>query len=259
MNMARVGSWLALASLAAWMATGCSSRDQELRRLDGRHFIAESVSGKDLVPGTEIRLSFDDGQVSLNAGCNSMSGPYRLEDGALHVDGFGMTAIGCDAPRHAQDDWLAQLLSDRPELELDEPRLTLRSSDVTVVFLDREMASPDRPLVGTRWIGNGIGDGSAVSFGSGSETITVSFGADGEFEVFTGCVNGAGTYSASETEISFEAIGYDDEVCSDPRLSGLSVQVMQVLDGSTLEYELEERNLELHHASGRALFFRADD
>jgi heat shock protein HslJ len=255
----RVGTWLALASIAAWTAAGCSSRDQELRRLDGRQFIAESVSGKELVPGTEIRLSFRDGQVSLSAGCNSMSGPYRLEDGVLRVDSFGMTAIGCDAPRHAQDEWLAELLSTRPELELDEPRLTLRSGDVTLVFLDREMASPDRPLVGTRWIGNGFSDGKIVSFGSASDLVTVGFGADGEFEVFTGCVNGTGTYSASATEISFEAIGYDDSVCVDPQLSGLSAQVMLVLDSSTLEYELEERNLQLHHASGRTLLFRADE
>jgi heat shock protein HslJ len=120
------------------------------------------------------------------------------------------------------------------------------------------MASPDRPLLGTLWLGSGMGDGNVVSLEPGSDQITLRFGADGVLEVFTGCVNGVGTYSASDTEISFEAIGYDDAECADSRLVGLSKQVMQVLDGSTLEYAIEERNLELHHRSGRIMFLRAE-
>jgi len=257
--MSRFSIRVALFAALGACAWGCSSRERELRELDGRTFIAQSVVGRELVAGTEVRLSFRAGEVSVGAGCNSMSGAYRIEDDVLRVDGVGMTAIGCDAPRHAQDQWLAELLTAGPAIELDDPQLTLRSDDVTVVFLDREMASPDRPLVGTRWIGNGVGDADAISFGPGGEKVTVSFGADDGFEVFTGCVNGVGTYSASASEISFDAIGYDDSLCADSRLSGLNTQVMQVLDGSPLAYEIEESNLELHHGSGRALFFRSAD
>jgi heat shock protein HslJ len=250
-------SCIAMVCFAMLTAWACTSRETRLRLLDGRNFIAESVDGRELIAGTEVRLSFDDGQVNVHAGCNHMSGPYEIDDGVLRVEGIGMTAIGCDAPRMAQDAWLFELLIADPELDFEDPRLTLRGDEVTLVFLDREMASPDRPLVGTRWIGNG--DGAGISFGPGGEQVTVGFGTDDDFEVFTGCVNGTGTFSAGETEITFDAIGYDDSVCTDTRLGGLSLQVMQVLDGSTLQYEIEERNLELHHSSGRALFFRASE
>jgi heat shock protein HslJ len=249
--------WMVAAALAVW---GCSDRGKELRDLDGREFIAQTVTGRELVAGTEIRMSFRDESVSVHAGCNSMFGMYSIEDGVLRVDGVGSTAIGCDGPRHAQDEWVSELLVGRPKIALEGPRLTLTGDGVKLVMLDREMASPDRPLVGTNWIGNGIGDEVAISFSPGASQVTVSFADDGGFEVFTSCRQGTGTFTTEGTTIQFEGLVYEDGIdCSStPAGPGVDMQVAFVLDGSDVEFEIEESNLTLKRA-GKLLLFRADE
>ncbi len=80
--------------------------------LESRTFLSTHVQGHDLVAGTHVRLSFKDGQVRINAGCNLMSGAYQIVNGRLVV---GDT-------------------------------LTLRNGDITMTLKDREVVDPDRPL-----------------------------------------------------------------------------------------------------------------
>ena len=211
----RHAGWLALLGvLGSGGAAGCAEREKELQNLDGRMFLSESVRGKTLVPKTRIRINFDDAGIHVSAGCNQLFGDYRIEDGVLIVDGLGSTAIGCDAERVAQDTWLSDLLTGRPEIELDGPRLRLSQDVLELVLLDVEMASPDLPLVGTPWQGNGFGDGQAIGFGPGAELVSVQFDEDGEVTIFTACRNGTGRFSADDTMIEFEQLKYDDTPCS---------------------------------------------
>ena len=46
-----------------------------------------------------------------------------------------------------------------PTLELADPQLVMSTADVQLHLLDRKIAIPDRPLVGTQWLGNGFSDG----------------------------------------------------------------------------------------------------
>src|SRR5262245_14958402 len=52
--------------------------------LDGRTFLSTTVTeqGKDraLVSGTRVSLTFQEGRVGANAGCNSMSGEFSIID-----------------------------------------------------------------------------------------------------------------------------------------------------------------------------------
>jgi heat shock protein HslJ len=135
-------------------------------RLEGREFLATSVEGRTLVSGTQIRVSFDDDQIGASAGCNSLGAPYEVVDGRLVVKGSGMatTDMGCDPQRHAQDAWLATLLQSKPRLDLDADSLTVTAADAVLHLLDRAVADPDRPLVGTRWrVDTVLRDGSASS------------------------------------------------------------------------------------------------
>ena len=120
--------------------------------LDGRTFLSVSVteSGSDrpLVPGTGIRLSFGDARLVASAGCNTLGGTYRLVDGRLVTDGLATTDIGCDGPRHAQDEWLASVLAGGPIVRLSDDALELDSGSVVIRFVDREVADADVPLLG---------------------------------------------------------------------------------------------------------------
>src|SRR5690606_5306551 len=43
-------------------------------QLAGRTFLSTAATGRDLVPGSTLTLSFEDGNVGANAGCNHMGG-----------------------------------------------------------------------------------------------------------------------------------------------------------------------------------------
>jgi heat shock protein HslJ len=226
--------------------------------LSGRTFVSESLEGRELVPGTEIRVSFDNGEISAYAGCNSMSGAYEFDGYALIVNSMSTTEIGCEAALHDQDEWLSGFLRARPTTMLEEPRLTMSTEREILTLLVREVASPDRELVGTHWVGSGIGDGASVSFGPASTLVTIDFGTDGTVAAFTGCESGSGGFAAGETTIGFTDLTFDGAACPDPSLEEQSDQVLFVLDGSEVSYRIEEAELRIERA-GRTLYFSAEE
>lgn len=248
---------VALVAFFGASAFGCGERAKELRDLDGREFLSESVEGRTLVENTQIRLRFEDKNVSASAGCNSLSGRYRIEDDVLVVDGLGGTAIGCNAELHAQDSWLNDLLTEGPTIELEGSRLVVTGSDVTLVLLDREMASPDRALRGTLWKGNGFGDSGGVTFAPGGDAVSLRFdtGANEQVHVFTGCRSGIGHFVATDETIEIEQFVYDQVTCTGPA-GTVDMAVAGTLDDGVLEYEIEERSLTLTK-NGRLLLFRS--
>jgi len=229
-----------------------------MSRLDGRTFLSTSVEGHVLVAGTAIRLGFGEGELGASAGCNSMGGPYRIDGGVLRMSGLSMTLVGCDDALHAQEDWVAALLTSSPTVTLQEPELTLRSDGNAVTFLDREIASPDRPLTGTRWTGAGAGNAEVVIGGPGWGAVTLGFDATGSVAVFTACEEGTGRYAAGPDTITFEALSYDGAPCADPDLQSVSDAVVAVLGGSPVSYYIEEAELTLESGTS-SLYFFADE
>lgn len=112
--------------------------------LDGRSFVADEVSGHDLVEGTTVRVSFEDG-MAVNAGCNTMFGAYTVEseDGAAVIrweDEPGATMMGCVGGLADQDTWLAELFADgvtvEPAEDGGEADLILTAGDVRMDFAE---------------------------------------------------------------------------------------------------------------------------
>ena len=46
-------------------------------------YVSTEVTGYDLVADSQIRLTFEDGNLSVNAGCNTMFAPYELTEDSL--------------------------------------------------------------------------------------------------------------------------------------------------------------------------------
>lgn len=93
--------------------------------LDGRTFTGDEVTGHDLVAGSALDVSFDDGNVSVQGGCNRLFGAYSIEDGRLRAPQLASTMMACDQPLMDQDQWLAGFLGDGPRITLDGAALTL--------------------------------------------------------------------------------------------------------------------------------------
>ncbi len=231
--------------------------------LAGHVFLAQSATddGEDhaFVDGTTPSLRFrEGGKIGASAGCNSLDGSYALEDGRLVVTNAGWTEIGCEPELAAQENWYFDFLQSEPALERSGDAFTL-SGDVTVIeYLDKEIATPDRELVGPVWTVDTLVDGDTASSADWSEPATLRFTGDGEVEVTTGCNTGTGGYAVAGEEITFDGVAVTEEACADPLQQELEDGVLMVLhhDGPvTLEIDANRMWLE---AAGAGLGLTAD-
>lgn len=220
--------------------------------VEGRTFLSTGLEGRPLVAGSTVRLTFQNGGVSANAGCNSMGGPYRIEGDRLIADELATTEMACDPALMEQDRWLADLLGGAT-ITLDGDTLTMENGTVRLTLVDREVADPDRPLIGTRWLVDGLISGGAVSSVPAGVIAALTF-SDGRVEVEAGCNTGGGTATVTDTTIGFGPIGLTKMACA-PEAMVVEGAVVAVLSG-TVEYTIEAGALTLT-AGGIGLMLRA--
>ena len=231
----------------------------------GRTFLSTGVTEdgnpRPLVEGTQIRLTFDEDKSGFgaHAGCNSMGGTARVEDGHLLVGDLATTEMGCDEPRHAQDEWLARFLGGRPALTLNGPDMVLAGGGTEIRLSDREVADPDRPLRGTRWVVDGLISGDAVSsVPQGAEAFIVfSESEQNGFGGNTGCNGMGGKAVVAESTIDFAEVITTKMFCEGER-GDLERAVIEVLDGE-VAYKVEADRLTLNHPSGKGLMLKAQE
>ena len=225
-------------------------------QLDGRTFRGADVTGHDLVGGTEVALTFQDGQLSANAGCNTSTGAFTLEGGVLRTEGErATTMMGCPPDLEAQDQWLAEFLSDGAEASLDGDVLTLTAGEVAMVL---SAAGEDAlPLTGTTWVLDSIIEGETASnVPAGSEPPTILIGEDAMAELFTGCnTGGASVAVTGDDALSFGPIRLTKKMCDEAAMS-LESTVLAVLESTPKFTITGERGLTLTAADGTALEFR---
>lgn len=208
-----------------------------------RQFLLESADGYTPVGGTTISVSFSDEGFGFSAGCNSHFGEYTLCDGKLCISGLGSTEMGCDPDRHAQDEWLADFFTSSPRIDLEGDQLTFTGADATLVFLDREVANPDRPLTGRVWTVDTIIDGGAASNIPLGTPPTLEFSDDGTLDVFSGCNDLVFSYELTGAEITLSLVSATRTACTGPE-GEMSAHVSEVLTG-TVTFEIEAQRLTL--------------
>ncbi len=226
--------------------------------LDGRAFLSTSVTdrGADrpLVDGTQIRISFDDGQVGASAGCNTLGGTYRIENGVLVFEGGGMTEMGCDDARHAQDDWLAEFLGSRPTITQSGSELQLASEGTVITLQDSRVAEPDLPLTGTTWTVDSLISGDAVSSVPDGAEATFTFTDDGRVEVNTGCNQGSGRFEVTNGSLRFVDVAVTEMACEGPG-GQLEAAVLPLLGADEVSWAIDAGTLTLM-AGNRGLALR---
>ena len=196
--------------------------------LAGRQFLSTGVT-KDgapfaLVAGSRIRLTFDEGRLSANAGCNTIGGNLTIDGNRLVFSGGEMTEMACQEPLMAQDNWLVAFLGSGPTFALSGNDLTLTSGTTVVMLLDREVAEPDQPLVGPTWSLTSIISGDAVSSVPVGVSAAITFNADGTFAMDDGCNSGGGKYV-----VDGDAIHFSEVVTTDMACGGAAGQVEQAV------------------------------
>jgi heat shock protein HslJ len=229
-------------------------------RLDGRAFLSTSVTEgggpRDLVPGTRIRISFSAGNLGARAGCNALGGAFRLDGGRLVVDSLSTTDMGCDQPLMDQDTWLARFLTAGPALVLAGNDLTLAGGGTTIVLLDRRIADPDRPLVGTVWRVEALMAGQATESLPSDAPARLTFGADGRLAIETGCNTGEAAFVVDGGSISITGIGLTKKACPGPHAEQ-ETAIVSVLRADRLAVTIEASSLILS-AGERGLGLRVE-
>jgi heat shock protein HslJ len=226
--------------------------------LDGRSFVGDQVTGHDLVAGTTVRLSFEDGRVRAQAGCNHLAGKARLDKGVLVVGDLSTTEMGCSRQLMDQDAWVAAFLTSRPEASVDAARLVLATDEVTMELADQAaLRSADPiPLEGTTWLLESIlagsGDDGVASSVPGERPPSVRIDG-GRITVFTGCNHGSGMVDVGATTLTVSKLGLTRMACPDsPERT-----VLAMLDGE-VGYVQDYDTLTLTASDGESgLQFRA--
>lgn len=110
--------------LGASLALGaCGSESADLA---GKTFTSTEVRGHELVEGSTITLTFEDGRISANAGCNTLNGSATWDGDTLEVaEPLASTMMACDEALMEQDQWLSEYLTSSPALEVDGDTMTL--------------------------------------------------------------------------------------------------------------------------------------
>lgn len=202
-----------------------------VNELDGA-FVSSEVTGYDLVPDSELTLTFDGDTLAVNAGCNTMTTTYSLTDSVLKWTGTpAATMMGCDEALTAQDAWITGLLTKGMAAEgIDGgASLTLTSGDVTIT-LDGVAASP---LTGTTWTLTSTIANDAVSSipaSTESDPPTLTIDEEGTVGVFAGCNRGSATVDITDTTLTFSPIALTKMACTGDA-GTLETQVTTVLDG----------------------------
>jgi heat shock protein HslJ len=229
--------------------------------LAGRTFVATDVQEngqpRPLVEGTELAVSFDEGGISISAGCNSMSGAAVISDDTIEAGDLVTTEMGCDPPRHAQDDWVANLFATGVDYTLIGNELVVTLDGTVITLVDEAVASPDRPLEETVWQLDGLVDGDAVSSLPVGTAATAVF-ADGEVVIENeGCNRARGPAEIAGSEITIGPLMMTKMGC-EPDPTTVEQALTKALDG-TVTYTIDAGSLSITNPNGAGLTFFAGD
>jgi len=225
--------------------------------LTGRTFLSTTVTengaARPLVAGTTVSLWVtDDGRLVANAGCNTMQGPVDTSGGRLSAADLSMTEMGCDAARHAQDDWVAKLLGAEPSWRLAGDTLTVESGTTTITLRDKKAVQPDLALEGRRWQLDTIVTGDTASHGDVYRKAFLEF-ADGRVTGSTGCNRLFGPATLDGHTITFGAIGTTRMACGS-ELAPVEAAVVATLRGK-VTFTVDGTSLSLKRDNSHALTF----
>ena len=160
------------------------------------------------------------------------------------------TDMACDQPRMDQDAAMAAFVASSPDVTLLDDVLTLSSADITLTLTDREVADPDRPLVGTSWTADTLIAGDAVSTLPTGATATLAV-ADGLAAVSTGCNSGSAPVTITYDTITFGPMTLTEIACEGDA-AALEQIVISALSGE-LTFTIDARRLTLTRADGSGL------
>ncbi|MEU4340791.1 META domain-containing protein [Nocardia sp. NPDC023852] len=256
-HFARLGPavLLALGAVAA-CASGSPGKSSDEPSPIGRTFLSTGIEGTPIPGGGPLTVSFTDGRISADAGCNKYTGAVTLDDHIMRVSGLASTLMACGGGRHGADEWLSGLLNSDPSWRLDDAKLTLHSDDRTVTMIDKKVARPDKPVRGTPWLVTALitPDAQIRSQTIDETKPALTIAEDGGVSGGAGCNRMTGSADVSGSEITFR-IATTKMLCT-PEVMEVEQAVLKALDGKTTA-TVDADTLTLRNENGSGLMLHA--
>jgi heat shock protein HslJ len=221
----------------------------------GRTFVSSSLTGRTLVAGTRISLTFHrNGSVRAYAGCNQFTGTGRVSGGRLIIGQLRQTQIGCDPQRMNQDQWLADFLTAQPRWHLAGNRLRLTSDTVELTLTDLGITSFTRGLAGTRWVVEAVITGRTASSIAAHGDVYLMFDGTGHISGSDGCAPITGAAVIGNAAVTI-ALAPPTQTCPPPAATA-DAAIRAILSG-TVGYAIRADTLTLTGPDGHRLLLRA--
>lgn len=246
-------------TLILGLASGCGSDTATPGDGDGDATRDQGIGGdyvSDGLPdpfgeGDVLRLTLADGTISFQATCNTMSGNATWDDGALVVTNVGGTEMGCPGAGFEQDEWLVDFFTSEPAIRLDGDDVAVTRGADEIWFVPASEggsgAGPDVPLDGTVWTLTGIEetDGDSVGIMGIPRRVEATLTIEGDrIAVETGCNTGGGRVTVRDGRLELRRMGFTLMGCLGAT-GEVESGVMQVLDGSVLDWSISGTQLRL--------------
>lgn len=219
-----------------------------------------TVDGVDhpLVDGKPIVLTVRDDGISLNSGCNTMTGPVTVDGDQWVLDSLAMTEMACDEPLMTQDSWISALFSGTLTVSVDGDGFRLTKGG-TVVTFSPEVPAAAAPLVGTTWVLTGIGLGGSPD----SPVSSVPAGVDSSFliegdriSLRPGCNTAGGKVTVGDDTLGIGRLASTMMACTDAR-GDVERDLMSFFQPGPLTYAIDGDALTLTAPDGRYLTYAA--
>lgn len=111
--------------------------------LAGHTFVADTVTGHELVDRTTLTVAFENHSMAISAGCNTLFGAYVDDDQLRWEAEPASTFIQCDPPLAEQDAWLTTLFTDGLTIEENTGTvLELASGDIRIELSQSDTDEP---------------------------------------------------------------------------------------------------------------------
>ncbi|MQY21024.1 hypothetical protein NRB20_41330 [Nocardia sp. RB20] len=224
----------------------------------GHTYISTGVQGTPIPGGGPLTLTFEDGRVSADSGCNSSSGAVTLDGSVLRVSQLATTMMACVGDKSGADGWQTALLQSAPKWSLSGSTLTLTGHDVTVTLRDKRVVRPDLPLTGTAWVVTTLlrkeGQVRSQALDAARPTLTIS--PSGQVTGSAGCNRMTGAADIAGSEVTFH-LGTTRMMCAQDVMQ-VEQQVLEALDGTT-EATVDSDALTIRNrANGAGLILRSE-
>jgi heat shock protein HslJ len=108
------------------------------RDLEGTRWVVEGLVTGDVVSsvpfGAQAALTFTDGEVAVETGCNTGRGPAEIVEGTISVGSIGLTAKACPEPAMALEQAVLAVLGSPVAFDIEADVLTLVGGGIGLIL-----------------------------------------------------------------------------------------------------------------------------